>query len=249
MRTPRIGILGGMGPAATILLQQRVLDAVEAASDADHIALLIDMNPQVPSRIDYLMHKRGSNPGPILAHMARRIEGSDVDAIAMPCCTAHHFAADITGAISIPFLNMINLCAAAVASQLSAQSTIGILASPANIRTGLFDKALQSRGLRAVFPDRTNDLLSAIEKIKAEGPQDREIRCVQAIMNEMSANGTDGFIIGCTEFSLIGGYLQAPVPIFDALDALVAEIVRVGSGFSEMGCLPPKHLERSSHDC
>ena len=50
-----IGILGGMGPEATILLQQKLVAAVTARDDADHIPLLIDMNPQVPSRISRLI--------------------------------------------------------------------------------------------------------------------------------------------------------------------------------------------------
>jgi len=44
----KIGVLGGMGPEATILFQQRLLKAVRAQDDQDHIPLLIDMNPQVP---------------------------------------------------------------------------------------------------------------------------------------------------------------------------------------------------------
>ena len=69
MSIPRtIGILGGMGPEATILLQQKVLAAVQARDDADHIPLLIDMNPQVPSRIAHLIDGDGPDPGPVLAN-------------------------------------------------------------------------------------------------------------------------------------------------------------------------------------
>jgi aspartate racemase len=55
----KIGVLGGMGPEATILFQQRLLKAVRAQDDQDHIPLLIDMNPQVPSRLAYVLDQTG----------------------------------------------------------------------------------------------------------------------------------------------------------------------------------------------
>ena len=44
----KIGVLGGMGPEATILFQRRLVKVVPAKEDQDHIPLLIDMNTQVP---------------------------------------------------------------------------------------------------------------------------------------------------------------------------------------------------------
>ena len=95
MKAPRVGVLGGMGPAATILMQQRLIDAVTVSGDNGHIPLLVDMNPQVPSRIDYLLHDSGVSPGPVLSRMARNLEAGGVDVLAMPCCTAHYFADQI----------------------------------------------------------------------------------------------------------------------------------------------------------
>ncbi|MEH6740448.1 MAG: aspartate/glutamate racemase family protein, partial [Sulfitobacter sp.] len=92
-RGPRtIGVLGGMGPEATILLQRKVLDAVLARDDSDHIPLVIDMNPRVPSRIAHLLEGTGEDPGPILAAMAERLQNAGCAALAMPCNTAHHYA-------------------------------------------------------------------------------------------------------------------------------------------------------------
>ncbi|HAC49643.1 MAG TPA: aspartate racemase, partial [Sulfitobacter sp.] len=92
MSRPVVGVLGGMGPEATILLQQRVLGTVNAQDDADHLPLLIDMNPQVPSRIAHLIEGTGEDPAPVLAAMAQRLERAGATALAMPCNTAHHYA-------------------------------------------------------------------------------------------------------------------------------------------------------------
>ena len=67
----RIGILGGMGPQATVALMQRLIDAVPAADDRDHIPLIVDDNTQVPSRIAALINGAGTDPGPVLVQMAR----------------------------------------------------------------------------------------------------------------------------------------------------------------------------------
>ena len=108
----RIGILGGMGPQATLLLMQKLIDAVPAADDADHIPLLVDQNPQVPSRIRRLIEGTGEDPAPVLADMARRLVAAGAEALAMPCNTAHHYVPAIRNAVTIPLIDMVALSVA-----------------------------------------------------------------------------------------------------------------------------------------
>ena len=92
MRTPRtIGILGGMGPAATVLMMQRIIAAVPAEDDRGHIPLLVDSNTQVPSRIAALIEGTGADPTPELIRMARRLEAAGAEGLAIACNTAHHY--------------------------------------------------------------------------------------------------------------------------------------------------------------
>ena len=107
-----LGILGGMGPQATILLMQKVLEAVPAEDDADHIPLIVDQNPQVPSRIRHLIEGTGDDPAPVLADMARRLVAGGATALAMPCNTAHHYLPAIRSAVRVPFLDMVELSVA-----------------------------------------------------------------------------------------------------------------------------------------
>ena len=71
-----VGILGGMGPEATILLMQKCLDAIDAKDDADHIPLIVHQNPQVPSRIAALIEGTGDDPAPVLKAMANDLKAS-----------------------------------------------------------------------------------------------------------------------------------------------------------------------------
>src|SRR6056297_774062 len=106
-----VGILGGMGPEATILLMQKVLAAVPAQDDADHVPLIVHQNPLVPSRIKALIEGNGPDPMPVLMSMAQDLERAGAQALAMPCNTAHHYALAVANATSLPFLNMIELTA------------------------------------------------------------------------------------------------------------------------------------------
>src|SRR5579872_2815690 len=89
---PIIGILGGMGPEATVDLMRRVIAATPARSDADHIHMIVDNNPKVPSRIAAIIETTGPDPAPELIRMAQSLERAGADALAMPCNTAHAYA-------------------------------------------------------------------------------------------------------------------------------------------------------------
>lgn len=223
----QVGILGGMGPEATVLLMQRVLRATPATDDADHIPLLVDQNPQVPSRLRYLIEGTGENPGPVLARMAANLERAGARAIAMPCNTAHHFAPEIRAAITVPFLDMVQL---SVTHALGRGRTVGILASPAVRKVGLFDRALQGQGGQAIYPSDQDALLSAIRSIKAQGPNPAALATLRAASDELAEKGSVIQMIACTEFSLHAPDLPQT---FDTLDLLVKAITDFATNRNE----------------
>lgn len=224
MRHLRVGVLGGMGPAATILLQQRLMEAVVVDDDNGHIPLLVDMNTQVPSRIEYLLHGRGDSPGPVLSKMARDLELSGADLLVMPCCTAHHFADEIEQATAIPFLHMLHLTVRELRRRVPKAAQIGVLASPATEKIGLFKKIFQAYGLNPVHACGADRVLEIIEGIKRDGVTDEHVRATQLETFELSHGGVDAIVLGCSEFSLVSPRLTSRLPIVDAMDALVSGI-------------------------
>ncbi|MEL7114990.1 MAG: amino acid racemase [Pseudomonadota bacterium] len=228
MRRP-IGILGGMGPEATLLLQKKLIDAVPAQDDKDHIPLLIDMNPQVPSRIAHLIEGKGEDPGPILAAMAQRLEVAGAVALAMPCNTAHHYAQTITNVAALPLLNMVELAADRAAEMLRPGEKVGLLASPAVRLTKLFDRALEARGLAAVWPDDEDATLSAIRDIKENGPTQAARDTLHTASEDTLAKGAKLQLVACSEFSMIADSVSAEGPALDTLDILVEAIVAVSN--------------------
>lgn len=226
----RIGVLGGMGPEATVALMARLITATPASDDAGHVPLMVDMNPQVPSRIARLIEGCGPDPAPVLAAMASGLEAAGARALAMPCNTAHHYAQAICDAVSIPLLDMVDLSAAQAASRAGPGGIVGILASPAVRQIGIFDAALRRHGATAVYPADQHALLGAIRDIKRSGPSDASVATLAAAAADAAAQGAGVQLVACTEFSLIAGSVATRAEIIDTLDVLVAAMIDFSFG-------------------
>ncbi|MBB3950055.1 aspartate/glutamate racemase family protein [Aureimonas jatrophae] len=220
-----VGILGGMGPEATVLLMQRVIAAVPAQDDADHVPLLVDQNPQVPSRIRHLIEGTGEDPGPVLAAMAARLQAAGAQAIAMPCNTAHHFAPAIRQAISVPFIDMVAEATAMAREMAGAGGRVGLLASPAVRRTQLFEPTFAKAELTPVYLADDDALLAVIRRVKADGPSRAARDGLAEASARLAGEGARIQMIACTEFSLIADAVAPEAEAFDTLDCLIRAIV------------------------
>lgn len=228
-----VGILGGMGPEATILLMQKCMAAVtqgatDPLDDADHIPLIVHQNPQVPSRIARLIDGQGADPAPVLAQMARDLAAAGAQALAMPCNTAHHYADAIRAATALPFLDMVT----ATADHLVAQGARrpAMLASPAVRLTGVFDAAFAQRGVQPVWLADDTPLLALIREVKSGGSPDALAPRLSSLAEQGRAQGADHLLVACTELSLLTGALPATMAWTDSLDCLTAEITSFARG-------------------
>ena len=230
----RIGVLGGMGPEATIYFMQQVVNAVEARDDADHIPLLVDNNTQVPSRIKAILEGGGEDPGPVLAQMAKGLAGAGAEALVMPCNTAHYYAGQVSAATGVPFLNMVEL-SCAEAARIAHSGRVGLLGSPALQQVGVFEKALADAGLTPIYAAEQGRALASIRSIKAQGPSEFAAHTLTDICTQMVDDGADVICICCTEFSLLAADIDAKVPMFDAMQVLVSAAVE----YSRLGVSSP----------
>lgn len=219
-----IGILGGMGPEATILLMRRILEATPARDDADHVPLLVDSNTQVPSRIAHLIEGTGVDPTPVLEAMTRRLVDWGAAAVAMPCNTAHSYRAAIARAAGeVPFLDMV--AGTAAAADRHGAGPVGLLASPAVEKTGIFAQDFAPRGRSMLYPGDREAMLSAIRAVKAGAP-DAARPVLDAAARELADAGAAVLVVGCSEFSLLSREIAATVPLVDSLDVLAEACVR-----------------------
>lgn len=216
-----VGILGGMGPAATAEFFRRVVAATPATIDQDHLHIVIDNDPRVPDRTRAILHG-GQTPVPALVRMARRLEAAGAEVIAMPCNTAHAYIGALRDAVSVPFLDMIEETVLRLGER-----TVGLLATSGTIQTGIYHRTCSARGVELLTPQGTaqETVVRAIEAIKASHALDEVETAIAAVASDLRQRGANAVIAGCTELSLLDG-AKMPVRWFDALDCLVEATVR-----------------------
>lgn len=218
---PVVGIIGGMGPAATVDLMQRVIAKTPAQDDADHVHLLVESNPKIASRLAHLLDRTGPDPTPELTRIAKNLERAGADALAMPCNTAHAYAGAIRRAVSIPLLDMVELSADRLLGHAPG-ARVGLLASSAVHRIGLYRVALERRGLVAVEPDEQQTVMQVIMAVK-RGAVNPDTQAAMASLAHLLAERVDLLLVACTELSMVSGAIQAP--LVDAADVLADAIL------------------------
>jgi len=218
-----IGVIGGMGPEATVELMRRVTARTRAEDDEDHVHLLIESNPKIPSRIAHLIEGTGRDPLPEILRVARNLQDAGADALAMPCNTAHHYAEEIQAAVSIPLLHMVKLAVARI-PQVHPRTRVGLLASSAVHRVGVYERALADRGLEVILPRRQDDLMALIRGVKRGETGARTTQQLAEIALELEDDCKIA-LIACSELSLISAQLVARPGVLDSLDILVDAIV------------------------
>jgi aspartate racemase len=223
-----VGILGGMGPAATVDLMRRVIDLTPATDDKDHIRMLVDNNPQVPSRIKAILEGSGDDPGSVLANMAANLEHQGAEFLAMPCNTAHYYLDVVNAAVRVPMLNMLELAADHIQQQHQGIERIGLLASSALQETLLYEPYFARYGIRVLYPATPSQdrLMELIRAIKAGGANSGEAQALRAAAEDLATDGADCLLIACTELSVVSSSLSNALPVHDAAEILAMAIVR-----------------------
>ena len=208
-------------------LMHRVIRATPATDDCDHIHLVVDNNPHVPSRMKALIEKTGEDPLPCLQEMARKLEAWGVDLLAMPCNTAHFYHSRIQRVVDVPFLNMISISADAVLQVRSRIQTVGILASSAVLDLGLYTQEFAARQVGVVHPEHKlqQRLMQTIRTIKTGRYNEDEIASLQAAADNLVVKGAEAILIACTELSILATNLNLSVQSYDTAQLLVESIV------------------------
>jgi len=232
MKEKIVGIIGGMGPEATIDLMTRVLKATPARDDIDHIRLVVDNNPKVPSRIKALVEKTGENPLPCLQEMAQKLEQWGVDILAIPCNTAHYYHEAIQKIVDIPVLNMIEMSVQVMISQNPGLKIVGILASTAVLKLGLYKNPFFHYGVKVIHPsdDLQSGIMAAIREIKTSKYGREVVRAVQTAADDLISKGAGALLVACTELSIVANELKITVPWYDSAQVLADAIVQSAKG-------------------
>jgi len=220
-----VGILGGMGPEATVDLMQRIITLTPATDDIDHIHCLIDNNPKIPSRIKALIDQDGTNPEPCLIAMARGLEQSGADFLAIACNTAHYYFKAIENAVDIPVINMIDEVLLTLLNHNKPQQ-IAVLASTAVQITKLYENKFAAANIEVIYPDpeQQNQLFNIIKAVKAGKTGIEVVQSYQDIADHLKTKNIDTAIVACTELSTLN--IDSNITLIDAADILAKAIIK-----------------------
>lgn len=221
-----LGIIGGMGPEATVDLMQRIIRLTPARDDVDHIRCIVDNNPKVPSRIKAIIEGGGEDPGPVMADMARRLEAWGADFLVVACNTAHYYYEAVQDAVSIPVINLIKLVTSHIRYIFPDVKKVGLLASPAVAMTGIYAEQFKKHDLTDVWPDPEEQerLLQVIKDVKKGHTGSAVRNNYKDVCASLALKGAEIVVVACTELSALDEAL--PIASLDAAEILAAEIVR-----------------------
>ena len=196
-----VGIVGGMGPEATSLLYQFIIENVEAKTDQEHIHILIDSNPEIPDRTASI---KMNSVEPLLkmADSANRLVKAGAELIAIPCNTAHFYYDQMQERVPVPIIHMIRETAGHCRKE--GFEKVGILATDGTVGTDLYRKELQKVGIEAVYPSEGQQkrVMSAIYDYVKAGRKIEE-DYLSGCIAELEGEGCQAFILGCTELPII----------------------------------------------
>ena len=207
-----IGVLGGMGPLATVDFFNKVLAATPAKGDADHVPLLIQSDPRIAPRPAAILSGARS-PLPDLLAGRERLIAAGATALAMPCNTAHYWYADLVKGCSVPFISIVDSSCAELAGLSRAGQPIGIIATRATLVAKIFDAPLKSAGYTVLLPDEDlmdTLVLPGIELVKV-GQAIQGGKLIEQAVQALMLRGAGAVVLACTETPLALDAVQSPL--------------------------------------
>lgn len=226
-----LGVLGGMGPAATVEFLAKVQAYTPAQKDQDHIRVIADINPKAPDR-----NVPGSNAGGVLAEMAGALRGAGADLLAMPCNTAHAHADVIQRASGLPLIDMIDLGAEA-ASRTGAVRA-GVLGTKGALKLYREYLAAHAMGLISLPAERQEAFMATLYKIKGGDLSEEVTREMAGYAEELRKAGAEVLIAGCTEAPLVLDSGDVRLELIDPGDLLARRCVAVCLGWEPAPHVP-----------
>ena len=203
----KLGIVGGVGPSATVDFMNKIIQSTPAKKDQDHIKMIVEQNPQIPDRTANLIHNQ-TDPTIALFSTCKKLEAAGANAIAIPCNTAHAFVKEIQDHLNVPIVNMITTTAEYILENFGKGTIVGLLATSGTIQSKVYFNVLTHFGLQIVVPDESHQNL-VMESIYGEMGVKAGYTsglCKEQInggVNHLIKKNAQVIILGCTELPLL----------------------------------------------
>ncbi len=225
-----IGILGGMGPEATVECFRLIVENTPAERDQDHLHVLVNSNPGVPDRTEAILG-RGESPVPLMAEGCNTLERAGADFVIIPCVSAHFFLDDVKRKVRIPILSVFDIVAETLEREFPDIRKVGLMGTTGTVRGGLFQKRLARSRIETVVctDDVQKQVMKAIYDIKSGKLKELPTEVRQYLVKAAESlidNGAKAIIAGCTEIPLGLTQEDLQVPYLDVLSLLARAAIR-----------------------
>jgi aspartate racemase len=228
----RIGLLGGMGPEAGVLLQSLIIRATPAERDQDHLEVIAYTNPHVPDRTESLAVDGGESYLRAVIDSLRLLDGVGVDVLVMACNTAHARLPEIQASVETPLLDIVDLAKREI---MACDGSVGILSTLGTVRSGLFSIPDQPDKTRPPSEAHQSEVMDVIHAIKGGVKDGALIDRLERVISDMRGDSCERFVLGCTELSILhDGLTERLGEIFiDPLRLAAGALVGMARGQSQ----------------
>lgn len=225
-----LGVLGGLGPAASAFFYERIIENTDAVKDQEHIDMVILNHASMPDRTKAIISGETDEIIEKFSKDLKIFESLGVKNIAIPCNTSHAFYDKMQESTDIPIINMVNESVKYARKNFRDVKKIGIMATDGTIISKVYETECKKQGINCIIPspDRQKDVMHIIYDEVKKGRKPSK-KLFDGVTEELLSNGADVIILACTELSVYREFEQIPPICIDAMDILVWEsIVRSG---------------------
>lgn len=233
-----LGILGGLGPAASVYFYTVITEHTKAERDQDHLDIVLVSGASTPDRTEFILGKSESSPLPAMLGGVQRLTAAGAELIAIPCNTAHYFYDQIEKSTPVPVLNIVRETVAL--AKKAGVKKLGIMATTGTVITGAYQHACLEEGIAFAVPsERSQAVLMDIIYGSIKTAKEPDMGAFLSVCNELYAGGADALVLGCTELSLIKGTeTLTQYRFIDSLLVLAARAIKscgkIPCGFAEI---------------
>ncbi|NBA96916.1 amino acid racemase [Pseudomonas sp. R5(2019)] len=233
----KLGIVGGVGPAATVDFMGKVVANTPAGKDQEHIKMVVEQNPQIPDRTANLLRDE-TDPTMAMYATCKRLESAGANAIAIPCNTAHAFVERIQTHLRIPIVNMLTETVESIVQKYGSGKAIGLLATSGTIQSQVYHEAARWAGLQIITPgiDYQEMVMEAIYGERGIKAGFTDGICKEQLLlaaEHLCELGAGVLILGCTELPLVLDHCEVfqindhVVPLVDPTTILALKCIEL----------------------
>lgn len=229
MKPKTLGILGGVGPLASIYFQQQIVRFTDAEKDQDHIPAVIYNDTFIPDRTAYILGKSDLDPLPYIEDGFKKLEKAGCDLGVITCNTAHYFFDRFSSDSNMPIISIIDTTVEYTLKVHPKAKKIGVIATDGTVQSNVYGKVIEKNGLVFAYPD--SDDQNAVTDIiynQVKAGKKGDCEKLMEIANKLMKDGCDAVILGCTELSVINEDNELTEKydyIIDAMEALAKKCV------------------------